>query len=113
MIEINNLTLNFSKNFRLDIKSLHIKDKEILSIIGPNGAGKTTLLNILSLFEKPESGKIIIFDKNILEQNDVLSYRRRISYVFSRPYLLNNTVKNNIAVPLRLRGENSESKVNE
>ena len=51
MIEINNLTLNLSKSFCLDIKSLHIQDKEIFSVIGPNGAGKTTLLNILSLFE--------------------------------------------------------------
>ena len=37
---------------------LEVKRGEILGVIGPNGAGKTTLVNILSGFQKPDSGRL-------------------------------------------------------
>src|SRR5271168_1764759 len=36
-----------------------------LSIIGPNGAGKTSLLNMISGFYKPDSGRILLEDREI------------------------------------------------
>jgi branched-chain amino acid transport system ATP-binding protein len=38
--------------------SLAMRKGEILGLIGPNGAGKTTFVNVLSGFQKPDSGSV-------------------------------------------------------
>ncbi len=105
MIKIRDLCFGFSRGaFDLSIEDLAVKKGEILAVIGPNGAGKTTLLNIIALFEKPKSGAIEIFGKNILETRDKVALRREMAFVFSQPYLLSETVYENVSLPLRLRG---------
>ncbi len=39
---------------------LELEPGEALGLIGPNGAGKTTLVNVLSGFEEPDSGTVIL-----------------------------------------------------
>lgn len=105
MIKIENLYFNFLNNFNLTIDRLEIKEGEIFVIIDPNGAGKSTLLNIIVLFEKPKSGKIEIFGKELskLSNHDKLELRRKMAFIFPVPYLLSDTVYNNIYLPLKLR----------
>ena len=50
----------------VDNVSLHIKEGEIFGIIGPNGAGKTTFLNCISGFYKPEKGKVLFKERNVV-----------------------------------------------
>jgi len=38
---------------------------EILGLIGPNGAGKTTLVNVLTGFQRSDSGRVVIDDEDI------------------------------------------------
>ncbi len=38
---------------------------EFLSLVGSNGAGKTTLVNLISAFMRPDSGQILLEDKDI------------------------------------------------
>lgn len=109
MIKIRNLKLEYPKRFSLSIDELDIEEGKILALTGPNGAGKTTLLNIIAMLTKPCAGSIEIFSREILGNADTLSFRRRISYVFSQPYLLNSTVFDNICLPLRLRGFSIDS----
>src|SRR5216110_1284166 len=45
--------------------SLEVPRGAILSIIGPNGAGKTSLLNMISGFYKPDSGRIVLENRDI------------------------------------------------
>jgi branched-chain amino acid transport system ATP-binding protein len=45
--------------------SFDLRKGQILSIIGPNGAGKTSLLNMISGFYKPDSGRILLEDREI------------------------------------------------
>ena len=46
--------------------SLKVMQGEVLGIIGPNGAGKTTFFNLLNGFIRPDSGEIILNNKNIV-----------------------------------------------
>lgn len=113
MIKIENLRFDFPGSpFSISIENLSVETGEILSVIGPNGAGKTTLLNIIALFEKPKSGHIKVFGRDILNNKDKLALRRQMSYVFSQPYLLNETVYDNVSLPLKLRGLRDSERTN-
>lgn len=45
--------------------SLHIEEKEVISIVGSNGAGKTTTINVISGMVRCSSGKIEFLGKRI------------------------------------------------
>ena len=40
--------------------SLTLGRNEVLGLIGPNGAGKTTLVNVLTGFERPSAGQVVL-----------------------------------------------------
>ncbi|MDP2906199.1 MAG: ATP-binding cassette domain-containing protein, partial [Candidatus Omnitrophota bacterium] len=113
MIAIANLKLNFPGRLNLLIDNLSLEGGRTSAVIGPNGAGKTTLLNIIALFQKPDCGSIRIWGQDILKIKDKLNFRRKISFVFSQPYLFNETVYDNIVLPLRLRGIRDTQAVDE
>lgn len=57
-IEINNLSVSYTKEDTLSQLSLHIAEGEFVYIIGPNGGGKTTLIKAVVGFLTPNSGEI-------------------------------------------------------
>lgn len=67
MIEVRNVSKKYGQTNVLDDVSLKIEKGKITSFIGANGAGKTTLLGIVSRLIKPESGAILIENKEIGE----------------------------------------------
>ncbi len=113
MIKIEGLNLEFPQRFRLCIDKLCVQKGSILAILGPNGAGKSTLLNILALFQKPDSGSIRVCGENIFTLRNKSRFRRKISFVFPQAYLLDETVYENVFLPLRLRGLHNTKKVDE
>ena len=88
----------------LDIPSLRIQEREVLSLIGPNGAGKTTLLQALSYLHKPSQGEILVRGEKIQPNHSAFNYRRKIAMVFQEPLLFDTTVFENVASGLRIRG---------
>ena len=51
-----NVTRRFGGNTAVDVAHLEIPRGKITALIGPNGAGKTTLFNLLTGFDKPNTG---------------------------------------------------------
>ena len=102
MIEIRNLLIQRNGRNALQIDSLDIKHGETLAVVGPNGAGKSTLLLALARLLKPSDGGVI-FNGSQLARLDDLEYRRKISFVFQDPLLLDMTVEQNIALGLKFR----------
>lgn len=76
--------------------------------MGASGSGKTTLLNILSTLDKPTTGQVFInsHDISTLNTNQMADFRsKEIGFIFQDFNLLENlTNRENIALPLSLRG---------
>ena len=58
ILEVKNLTKKYSGLTAVNDFSFEVTRGEFTGLIGPNGAGKTTLFNLISGFEKPNSGTI-------------------------------------------------------
>ena len=103
MIQIRDLLIQRNGIDVLRINSLDIQRGETLTVVGPNGAGKSTLLLALARLIKPASGEII-YDGRSREQWGELEYRRKISFVFQSPLLMDMSVEQNVALGLTFRG---------
>ena len=103
MIQIRDLLVQRNGRDVLHIDALDIARGETLTVVGPNGAGKSTLLLALARLLKPVQGDIR-FDGKPLKDWNGLAYRRRISFVFQAPLLMDMTVEQNVALGLKFRG---------
>jgi branched-chain amino acid transport system ATP-binding protein len=54
------VSVRFGGLVAVDQVSIRLERGEILGLIGPNGAGKTTLVNVLSGFQRPLAGAIVV-----------------------------------------------------
>lgn len=107
MIQIRDLLIKRGGRDTLAIDSLDIARGETLTVVGPNGAGKSTLLLALAHLLKPVRGDIQFDGKSVTQWND-LEYRRKISFVFQAPLLMDMTVEQNVALGLKFRGVSKE-----
>jgi len=91
----NNLDKIFSKI------NLIIKKSTVMGIIGESGSGKTTFINILLGFLNPSSGNIFVDSKDI--HLNVSKWHNIISYVPQDVFLLNKSIKENVAFGVESR----------
>lgn len=103
LLEVKGLQVRRDTRVVLDIEHLAIPPGETLTVVGPNGAGKSTLLLALASLLKPASGDIYFKEKSLKQLNE-LEYRRKVSFVFQSPLLLDMTVEQNIGLGLKFRG---------
>lgn len=87
---------------------LEIGKGDFVFLTGPSGAGKTTLFRLLSAYDKPTSGQVIVAGQSIAEISpaEIPFFRRRIGVVYQDFRLLKRrTVYENVALPLEIRGD--------
>ena len=82
-----------------------IKKGERIGIVGKSGSGKSTIANlIMSIFE-PNSGEILVNNKNLYSDDNkeiLYEWRKLISHVPQDPYLLDKSIAENIAFGIPL-----------
>jgi len=79
VLMLQDLRMNFGDKQVLQGINLDVYKGQIIGYIGPNGAGKSTTLKIMLGLVDGYEGDVIIFGKNISQQDD--TYKRRIGYV--------------------------------
>lgn len=73
-LETHNLTVSYNRRPVLWNVDFELPAGQIIGIIGPNGSGKTTLLKAIMGLVKTSSGYVKIFDKDLDEIRDRVSY---------------------------------------
>lgn len=76
--------------------SFSIGKGDFAGIVGPSGAGKTTFVDILLGLLKPSDGNIQVDGQNIFD--DIRSWQANLAYVPQSIYLIDGSVKENIAL---------------
>ncbi len=116
LININKSFNNFKKIKVLKKISYKFKRGKIYSLMGPSGSGKSTLLNLISLIDRPNSGKILISKKIINFQdsnvNDILR-AKKIGIIYQQDNLLPDfTALENIYLASLAVGNNKDVAIN-
>ena len=92
----------------LQSTDLHVRRGEIFGLIGHSGAGKSTLLRLINRLEEPSGGRIVVdgTDVTALDAGGLRNFRRKVGMIFQHFNLLaSKTVAENIAMPMKLAGE--------
>ena len=85
--------------------SLSVGPGEVLGLIGPNGAGKSTLVNIVTGYDMPDTGSIVMDGTDITRLKPHKRSRRMIGRTFQHGHLFNGlSVRENIAVTAAATG---------
>lgn len=91
--------------------SLTIDEHEFVAVMGPSGSGKSTLINTISFLDGDFEGSYTFNDENAYRYKDErLSALRNksVGFVFQAFQLIeNNTVMENVALPLLYGGMKS------
>jgi len=106
-------TRQISKTYRgrrvVDDVTVFVQQGEVVGLLGPNGAGKTTSFYMIVGLISPDSGRILVDDKDITELPMYQRARRGISYLPQEASVFRKlTVEENLlaileTLPMRLR----------
>ena len=64
-VSLRGLCKSYGERAVVDNISLDIRAGEFFSLLGPSGCGKTTTLRMIGGFERPDSGQILIDDRDV------------------------------------------------
>lgn len=90
----------------LDRVDLTIPSGSIFGVLGESGAGKSTLLRMMNGLDHPTEGSVLVAGTDLatLSKPQMNRMRHRIGVVFQAYNLVGNlTVRQNVALPLRLQ----------
>ena len=78
--------------------SLRIEPGSVVALVGHSGGGKTTALSCLLGFIDPDSGSILVGDRELIGADESVwqSWRRQLAYVPQVPAMMAGTVAENI-----------------
>ncbi len=85
----------------VDNVTLDILDREFFTLLGPSGSGKTTCLRLIAGFERPDTGKIFLYNQDV---SGLPPYNRDVNTVFQDYALFPHmTVEQNVGYGLMIK----------
>lgn len=101
MVELRNVSKVFGSFTALQEVSFSIREGEFMTFLGPSGCGKTTCLRLISGFDTPTTGQILIAGQDVTQ---LPPYRRDVNQVFQSYALFPHlNIADNIAFGLRMK----------
>lgn len=113
-IEFKHVSKAFGDNHVLRDVSFDVMPAEMVCILGRSGVGKSVSLHQIMGFLKPDSGRVIVAGEDITDYNELQmeAIRKKVTMVFQNGALFDSlSVAENVAFPLRERGELSEDQI--
>ena len=88
MLELRRVSKRFSSIPAVDDVSFCARPGEVTGYLGPNGSGKSTTMKMITGLIEMSAGQILFQGQPI--QDDLIAYKKRMSYVPEEPYLYNH-----------------------
>jgi phospholipid/cholesterol/gamma-HCH transport system ATP-binding protein len=110
-IEFRDVSKAFGDNAVLNHVNFNVLPGETVCILGRSGVGKSVSLHNIMGFLKPDSGRVIVAGEDITDYTEAQMepVRKKVTMVFQNGALFDSlTVGENVAFPLRERGDLSE-----
>lgn len=104
LVSLNQVRFMRDKRMIFDNVNIQVKPGKIVAILGPSGSGKTTLLRLIGGQLLPDSGQIIVHNKEIakLKTRELYNLRQTMGLLFQSSALFTDlSVFENVAFPLR------------
>ena len=100
IVSIRNITKRFDSVKALNDVSIEIRSGEIFALLGPSGCGKSTLLRVISGFESPTQGELLLDGEDMTQ---LPPNKRPINMVFqSYAVFPHMSVEKNVAYGLKM-----------
>jgi polar amino acid transport system ATP-binding protein len=101
-LEVQNLCKSFGDQPVLQDIYIALEKVHTLALIGPSGGGKSTLLRVIAGLERPDRGKVVLDDEEIIfRERELHKHRQTVGTVFQSfnlfPHL---SALSNITLPL-------------
>ena len=114
IIAFSHVSISFDGRPVLEDVSFHVGRGQTLCILGRSGVGKSVALRMLMGFLSPDSDSIRVESQEItgLDEEGLRAIRKRVTMVFQNGALFDSlSVRENVAFPLRERGDLNEKQV--
>ena len=100
-VRLDRVSRAFGEVRAVDGVSLEVAAGEFFSLLGPSGSGKTTCLRMVAGFERPSSGRVFLFGRDV---TGLAPYERDVNTVFQDYALFPHlTVAENVGYGLKIR----------
>lgn len=113
-IEFQHVCKAFGDNVVLDDVSFVVYPGQTVAILGRSGVGKSVSLHHIMGFLKPDSGRVWVAYEDITDftETELERIRKKVTMVFQNGALFDSlTVGENVAFPLRERGDLNEEQI--
>ena len=96
-LEAQHISKSFKKRCVVNHVSLEVNQGEVIGLLGPNGAGKTTTFLMILGIHQPETGKILLDQRDITREPVYMRAREGIGFLPQEPSIFKGlTVRDNI-----------------
>ena len=108
-IHLEGITKTFGEVVAVDDVDIVIREGEFFSLLGPSGCGKTTSLRMIAGFEVPDTGRVLLRDKDV---SGDLPSKRNVNMVFQHYALFPHmNVEENVMFGLRVSGVRKKERI--
>jgi len=85
---VQNLSKRFGGLKAVQDVGFSVRENETVALLGPNGAGKTTSFNLITGFQKPDTGSVVAFGREIagLRPHVVCSHGVARTFQVAKPF---------------------------